>query len=59
MGEVAMGLNIAVGDLDEPEKGRGNYGNFHHEQWFAGVKHLRTEKRHWGILRLMGKTTKP
>ena len=59
LGEVEMGLNIALGDLDEKEKGRGNFGNFHHEQWFAGVKHLRTEKRHWGILRMMGPVPNP
>ena len=50
MGERAMGLNIAVGDLDEPEKGAGNFGNFHHEDWFAGVKDLRTQLRYWGKL---------
>ena len=33
-----MGLNIALGDLDEKEKGAGNFGNFHHEDWWAGVK---------------------
>jgi len=50
MGERALGLNIAVGDLDEPEKGVGNFGNFHHEDWFAGVKDLRTQLRYWGKL---------
>jgi len=50
MGEVRMGLNIAVGDLDEPEKGAGNFGNFHHEQWFSGRPHTRTDKREWGWL---------
>ncbi|MDA1274715.1 MAG: hypothetical protein O2960_11790 [Verrucomicrobia bacterium] len=59
MGEVSVGLNIALGDLDEKEKGKGNFGNFHHEQWFSGVPHLRTQKRHWGILRLMGTAEKP
>ena len=51
--EVKMGLNIAVGDLDEKEKGEGNFGNFHHEDWFAGEKNKRTNLRQWGMLRLM------
>lgn len=51
--EVRMGLNIAVGDLDEPEKGVGNFGNFHHEDWFAGEKNKRTNLRQWGTLRMM------
>ncbi len=58
--EVVMGLNIAVGDLDEPEKGNGNFGNFHHEDWFAGERDKRTQVRQWGRLRLMPKTaTRP
>lgn len=57
--EVKMGLNIAVGDLDEKEKGAGNFGNFHHEDWFAGEKNKRTNLRQWGTLRLMpGKNPK-
>ncbi len=51
--EVKMGLNIAVGDLDAKEKGKGNLGNFHHEDWFAGEKNKRTNLRQWGTLRLM------
>ena len=51
--EVRMGLNIAVGDLDEKAKGEGNFGNFHHEDWFAGEKDKRTHVRQWGTLRLM------
>jgi SSS family solute:Na+ symporter len=50
LGDRAMGLNIALGDLDEPEKGAGNFGNFHHEDWFAGAKKVRTQLRHWGTL---------
>lgn len=50
MGDRAMGLNIALGDLDEPEKGAGNFGNFHHEDWFAGAKNVRTQLQHWGTL---------
>jgi SSS family solute:Na+ symporter len=50
MGDRAMGLNIALGDLDEPEKGAGNFGNFHHEEWWAGTPKERTQLRHWGTL---------
>lgn len=54
LGTREMGLNIALGDLDEKTTGKGNFGNFHHEQWLAGVPHLRTQKRYWGTLRMMG-----
>ena len=50
MGDRAMGLNIAVGDLDTPESGAGNFGGFHHEEWFAGDPKRRTELREWGTL---------
>lgn len=50
MGDRAMGLNIALGDLDERPKGEGNFGHFHHEDWFAGAKGLRTELQQWGTL---------
>lgn len=50
LGDRAFGLNIAVGDLDEPEKGRGNFGNFHHEEWWAGEKNVRTQLRYFGTL---------
>ncbi|MDB6073091.1 MAG: hypothetical protein JWO89_731 [Verrucomicrobiaceae bacterium] len=51
--EVVTGFNIAVGDLDEKAKGAGNFGNFLHEDWFAGEKNKRTNVRQWGTLRLM------
>ncbi|MEO7142073.1 MAG: hypothetical protein ABI165_01065 [Bryobacteraceae bacterium] len=50
MGDRAMGLNIAVGDLDKPEDGAGNFGNFHHEEWFAGDPQRRTDLKEWGTL---------
>ncbi|MGH9667189.1 MAG: sodium:solute symporter family transporter, partial [Bryobacteraceae bacterium] len=50
MGDRKMGLNIAVGDLDTPARGQGNFGNFHHEEWFAGDPQRRTELREWGTL---------
>ena len=54
-----VGLNIALGDLDTPQKGAGNFGHFHHEQWWAGAKHTRTHKNNFGTLRLMGPKRKP
>lgn len=53
MGNRQMGLNIALGDLDEKEKGKGNPLHFHHEQWFAGSKNTRTQMRQWGSLWVM------
>ena len=50
LGDRAMGLNIALGDLDEKERGAGNFGHFHHEDWWAGAKDVRTQLRHWGTL---------
>ena len=52
MGDRAMGLNIALGDLDEKERGVGRL-RFHHEDWLAGAKGARTELRHWGTLWMM------
>jgi SSS family solute:Na+ symporter len=52
MGDRDVGLNVAVGDLDTPEKGAGNFGGFHHEEWFAGDPKRRTELREWGTLRI-------
>lgn len=51
--QVRMGLNIAVGDLDEKEKGEGNFGNFHHEDWWSGERNKRTHLRQWGTLVMM------
>lgn len=53
--EVVMGLNIAIGDLDEKAKGQGNFGNFLHEDWLAGAKNKRTNLRQFGRLRLLPK----
>ncbi|MFA6545948.1 MAG: hypothetical protein WCS99_16130 [Limisphaerales bacterium] len=57
-GEVRMGLNIAVGDLDEKAKGAGNFGNFHHEDWWAGERDKRTNLRQWGTLVFMPASAK-
>lgn len=53
MGNKPMGLNIALGDLDEKERGEGNFGNFHHEDWFTGNKNTRTQLRDFGTLWMM------
>lgn len=52
MGERTVGLNLALGDLDEKAKGDGNFGNFHHEDWWAGATNVRTQLQHFGFLRL-------
>jgi SSS family solute:Na+ symporter len=54
MGDRQMGLNIAIGDLDQPSDGAGTFGNFHHEEWFAGHPQRRTELREWGTLWIHG-----
>ena len=59
MGRRAMGLNIALGDLDEPEKGASNFGHFHHEDWFAGAKDIRTHLKQWGTLWIIPQPRKP
>jgi SSS family solute:Na+ symporter len=51
-GEREVGLNIAVGDLDEKQRGAGNFGNFHHEDWWSGQKGTRTQLNNFGRLRL-------
>jgi len=50
LGDRPFGLNIAVADIDTPEAGAGSFGNFHHEEWFAGARNVRTQLRHWGTL---------
>ena len=56
MGNRPMGLNIALGDLDEQHKGAGNFANFHHEDWWAGEKNTRTELRQWGTIWIMAES---
>ena len=58
-GEVVVGLNLAVGDLDLPADGAGNFGGFRHEQWWAGRRHTRTQRDNFGSLRLMGLARRP
>lgn len=52
--KTQMGLNLAVGDLDFPESGKNNWGNFHHENWWAGEKDKRTWLKQWGTMTLYG-----
>jgi SSS family solute:Na+ symporter len=52
MGDREIGLNIALGDLDEKARGAGNFGHFHHEDWFAGAKDIRTNLKQFGALRI-------
>ena len=49
-GTVKMGLNLAVGDLDTKQAGAGNWGNFHHENWWAGERDKRTWLKQWGTM---------
>ena len=58
MGDRPMGLNIALGDLDEMERGAGNFGNFHHEDWWTGAKNIRTQAKQWGTLWIRSKARK-
>ncbi len=55
LGDRAMGLNIALGDIDERERGvdesgKPNFGHFHHEDWWAGHKNTRTNLKDFGTL---------
>ena len=53
LGETRLGLNLAVGDLDEKERGKGNFGCFHHEDWWSGEPKTRTQLNNFGSLILM------
>jgi SSS family solute:Na+ symporter len=55
MGDREVGINIALGDLDTPEAGAGNFGNFHHEDWFSGGAKTRTQLNNFGTLHLRAK----
>ena len=45
MGEVPMGLNLTVADLDEE-----NIGGFHHEDWWAGERTARIRLWQFGTM---------
>ncbi len=53
LGETRLGLNLAVGDLDEKDRGKGNFGHFHHEDWWSGGPQTRTQLNNFGTLVLM------
>ena len=53
LGETRLGLNLAVGDLDRKEQGRGNFGSFHHEDWWSGHPQNRTWLNQFGTLILV------
>jgi len=55
MGDRAVGLNIALGDLDEKERVNDNPYRFNHEDWWAGHKGTRTNLRDFGTLWIMSK----
>ena len=55
LGDRPMGLNILVGDLDEPEKGTDNPYGFHHENSFAGSRNTRTQLHDFGTLWMRAK----
>jgi SSS family solute:Na+ symporter len=59
LGDRPMGLNIALGDLDEKERGAGNFGNFHHEDWWTGTPQGRTRVKEWGTLWIRTANKKP
>ena len=51
-GTAKIGFNLAIQDLDEKEKGEGNFGNIHHEGWLAGGKQYPYLPKYWGTLYL-------
>jgi len=55
MGDRRMGLNLAVGDLDEPDRNTDNPFRFHHEDWWAGHRNTRTNLKDFGTLWIMSK----
>lgn len=54
-----MGLNIAISDLDLAKDGEQNWGNFHHENWWAGERHKHTSLNQWGTMILHGGFKQP
>jgi SSS family solute:Na+ symporter len=55
MGDRRMGLNIALGDLDEKNRVNDNPYHFNHEDWWAGYKNTRTNLKDFGTLWMMSK----
>ena len=53
MGEVRMGMNIELQDVDEEEKGEGYFANMHHIEFWAGESGKKTWLKSWGTLILV------
>lgn len=53
LGDRKMGLNIALGDLDEKERVNDNPYHFNHEDWWAGHPGTRTNLKDFGTLWIM------
>lgn len=51
-GTAKMGFNLAVQDLDERERGQGNFGHMNHEDWWAGAEERPYQLQHFGTLYL-------
>jgi hypothetical protein len=51
-GTAKLGFNLAIQDLDEKEKGTGNFGHLNHEDWWAGAKRRPYQLQHFGTLHL-------
>ena len=52
MPDTPLGINIALGDVDQPERGDAQFG-FHHEQWLSGTRDNRTKLSQFGTLWMM------
>lgn len=49
-GTARMGFNMAVQDLDEKARGKGNFAHMHHEDWWAGWRQRPYQLQHFGTL---------
>ena len=50
MGEVKMGLNIEIQDVDEKERGEGNFADMHHIEYWTGAPGRKSALRGLGTL---------
>ncbi len=55
LGDRKVGLNIALGDLDERGRVSDTPYRFHHEDWWAGHPGTRTNLRDFGTLWIMAR----
>lgn len=58
MGATKMGLNFEIQDLDEKEKGAGNFANMHHIEVWEAEKTGDGNSKAWGSL-ILNPRTKP